>query len=158
MELENICDVPLEPLERRLLDHFQRDLPLVPRPYQAIAEAVGAYEAEVLAALGRLHATGALSRVGFVLLLSTAGASTLAAMSVPECELVSVAAKISARPEVNHNYEREHRLNLWFVAPSSWCVMPGRGSEYSVRSSGRQGTRRSICRWRRPITSISDFR
>ena len=41
MELENICDVPLEPLERRLLDRFQRDLPLVPRPYQAIAEAVG---------------------------------------------------------------------------------------------------------------------
>ena len=119
MELENICDVPLEPLERRLLDHFQRDLPLVPRPYQAIAEAVGAEEAEVLAALGRLHATGALSRVGFVLRPNTAGASTLAAMSVPECELVPVAAKISARPEVNHNYEREHRLNLWFVVAAA---------------------------------------
>ncbi|RMG38434.1 MAG: Lrp/AsnC family transcriptional regulator, partial [Gammaproteobacteria bacterium] len=22
---------------------------------------------------------------------------------------------ISARPEVNHNYEREHHFNLWFV-------------------------------------------
>ena len=115
MELENICDVPLEPLERRLLDRFQRDLPLVPQPYQAMAEAVGACEADVLAALGRLHATGVLSRVGFVVRPNTAGASTLAAMSVPECELESVAARISARPEVNHNYEREHRLNLWFV-------------------------------------------
>src|SRR3954464_11199157 len=111
MKMENICDVPLEPLERLLLDRFQRDLPLVPQPYQAIAEAVGACEAEVLAALGRLHATGVLSRVGFVLRPNTAGASTLAAMSVPERELAAVAARISARPEVNHNYEREHRLN-----------------------------------------------
>ena len=37
MELENICDVPLRPLERRLLDDFQRDLPLVPQPFAAMA-------------------------------------------------------------------------------------------------------------------------
>ncbi|HLB80417.1 MAG TPA: Lrp/AsnC family transcriptional regulator, partial [Dongiaceae bacterium] len=29
--------------------------------------------------------------------------------------LDEVAAMVSACPEVNHNYEREHRLNLWFV-------------------------------------------
>jgi siroheme decarboxylase len=115
MELESISDVPLGALERRLLDSFQRDLPLVARPYQVMADALDAGEANVLAALGRLRATGVLSRVGFVVRPNTAGASTLAAISVPECELVSVAAKISARPEVNHNYEREHRLNLWFV-------------------------------------------
>jgi hypothetical protein len=26
-----------------------------------------------------------------------------------------VAVRVGAHPEVNHNYEREHRLNLWFV-------------------------------------------
>jgi DNA-binding Lrp family transcriptional regulator len=119
MELESIRDVPLEPLERRLLESFQRDLPLVERPYQAIAKAVGAVEADVLAALRRLQATGVLSRVGFVVRPNTAGASTLAAMSVPQCELETVAARVSARPEVNHNYEREHRLNLWFVVAAA---------------------------------------
>ena len=119
MELESISDVPLGALERRLLDSFQRDLPLVARPYQVMADALDAGEADVLAALGRLRATGVLSRVGFVVRPNTAGASTLAAMSVPECELASVAARISARPEVNHNYEREHRLNLWFVVAAA---------------------------------------
>jgi DNA-binding Lrp family transcriptional regulator len=136
MKMENICDVPLEPLERLLLDRFQRDLPLVPRPYQAIAEAVDACEAEVLAALGRLHATGVLSRVGFVLRPNTAGASTLAAMSVPECELVSVAARISARPEVNHNYEREHRLNLWFVVAAADAAARQRALREIERETG----------------------
>ena len=60
-----------------------------------------------------------LSRVGFIVRPNTAGASTLAAMSVPESELAAVAARISARPEVNHNYEREHRLNLWFVVAAA---------------------------------------
>jgi DNA-binding Lrp family transcriptional regulator len=119
MELESISDVPLGALERRLLDSFQRDLPLVARPYQVMADALDAGEADVLAALGRLRATGVLSRVGFVVRPNTAGASTLAAMAVPDCELAAVAAKVSARPEVNHNYEREHRLNLWFVVAAA---------------------------------------
>jgi DNA-binding Lrp family transcriptional regulator len=37
-------------------------------------------------------------------------------MAVPEAELERVAGIVSAFPEVNHNYEREHRYNLWFVA------------------------------------------
>ena len=30
-----------------------------------------------------------------------------------------VAALISAYDEVNHNYEREHELNLWFVVTAA---------------------------------------
>ena len=40
-------------------------------------------------------------------------------MTVPEQRLEEVAALVSACPEVNHNYEREHALNLWFVATAS---------------------------------------
>ena len=42
-------------------------------------------------------------------------------MAVPPNELERVAALVSGYAEVNHNYEREHRLNLWFVvtAPDS---------------------------------------
>jgi DNA-binding Lrp family transcriptional regulator len=34
---------------------------------------------------------------------------------VPPERLEAVAALVSAHPGVNHNYEREHRFNLWFV-------------------------------------------
>jgi DNA-binding Lrp family transcriptional regulator len=41
-------------------------------------------------------------------------------MMVPVEQLEEVAERVSSYPEVNHNYEREHELNLWFVvtAPS----------------------------------------
>jgi DNA-binding Lrp family transcriptional regulator len=45
----------------------------------------------------------------------------LAAMTVPEPQLGEAAAQVSAHPEVNHNYSRNHEWNLWFVvtAPDS---------------------------------------
>ncbi len=111
----------LNDMECRLLNDFQRDFPLSPTPYADIAHKLGVSEAEVLGALTRLKQQGAVSRVGAVLRPNTVGVSTLAAMAVPNAELESVAALVSAYPEVNHNYEREHTLNLWFVvtAPDS---------------------------------------
>jgi DNA-binding Lrp family transcriptional regulator len=107
------------PLARRLIDRFQRGLPLVPEPYAAMAAALGASEAEVLAALDELEATGVLARVGATVTPHRAGWSTLAAMAVPEARLEAVADLVSGYPEVNHNYEREHRFNLWFVVTAA---------------------------------------
>jgi len=101
--------------EKRLLDEFQRDFPLTPRPYAELARRLDADEATVIAALRRLQDEGFVSRVGAVVAPHRAGWSTLAAMAVPAARLDEVAAMVSACPEVNHNYEREHRLNLWFV-------------------------------------------
>jgi siroheme decarboxylase len=111
----------LSDLERRLLNDYQHDFPLSPTPYADIAHKLRVSEAEVLAALTRLQQQGAVSRVGAVLRPNTVGVSTLAAMAVPNTELETVAQLVSAYPEVNHNYEREHALNLWFVvtAPDS---------------------------------------
>ena len=106
----------LNELERRLLNEFQHDFPLSPTPYADMAQSLGVREDEVMAALARLKARGAVSRVGAVVRPNTVGASTLAAMSVPPAEIERVAALVSGFPEVNHNYEREHALNLWFVA------------------------------------------
>ncbi len=103
-------------LEHRLLNDFQRRFPLVPQPYAALAAALGTDEGAVIDAYARLHAAGALSRIGAVFRPGAVGASTLAAMEVPVDRLEAVAAIVSAFPGVNHNYEREHRLNLWFVA------------------------------------------
>lgn len=106
----------LTELERRLLDAYQRGFPLSPTPYAEMARALGTDEPSVLAALERLQAQGIISRVGVVVKPRTLGASALAAMAVPAKRLEAVAALVSAYPEVNHNYEREDPLNLWFVA------------------------------------------
>jgi len=106
-------------LEKRLLNDFQRDFPLGPRPYAVLAERLGVSEPDVLAALARLQEQGAISRVGPVFRPNRVGASTLAAMAVPAERLEAVAALVSAYPEVNHNYERTHRYNLWFVVTAT---------------------------------------
>lgn len=109
----------LTPAEMNLLDDFQRDFPLEPRPYRAIAEKTGMTERDVIAAYARLKKKGVLSRIGAVVTPHAAGYSTLAALAVPPERLDDVAAVVSAQPEVNHNYEREHRLNLWFVVTAA---------------------------------------
>lgn len=106
----------LSELDRRLLNDFQQDFPLSATPYTDMARSLGVTEEEVLARLHELKQAGAISRVGAVVRPNTVGVSTLAAMAVPPAELESVAAIVSGYTEVNHNYEREHRLNLWFVA------------------------------------------
>lgn len=110
---------PLSDLERRLVDGFQRDFPLVARPWSTIAARLGTTEKDVLGIVSRRLADGVLSRVGAVFRPNVIGASTLAAMAVPAGRLEAVAAIVSSHPEVNHNYEREHAVNLWFVATAT---------------------------------------
>lgn len=103
-------------LEDSLLDDWQRDLPLVPRPFAAIAERLGVTEARVIEVLQALRASGAISRVGGVVRPNTLGASTLAAVAAPEFRTDEVAALVSREPGINHVYLRENDFNIWFVA------------------------------------------
>ena len=104
-----------ETVEFRLLNEFQRDFPLCPAPFAELAARLGVAEKVVLGGLEKLRREGKISRVGAVFAPKRIGASTLAAMAVPPGQLDAVAAAVNRFPEVNHNYEREHRYNLWFV-------------------------------------------
>ncbi len=106
-------------IEQRLLNDYQRDFPLDPRPYARIAKDLGLSEDEVLQRLATLKEQGTYSRIGAVVRPNTIGASTLAAMQVPAPRLEEIAAFVSKQPEVNHNYEREHAINLWFVVAAA---------------------------------------
>jgi DNA-binding Lrp family transcriptional regulator len=109
----------LTALDRRLLDDFQRDFPVCARPYEAMARRLDCDEATVIERLERLEAKGYVSRIGPVFRPNCLGASTLAAMAVPVERLPGVADLVSGYSEVNHNYEREHAFNLWFVVTAS---------------------------------------
>ena len=109
-----MSDLPLS-----LLNDFQRGFPLVSRPFDVISARLGLDVEALLGTLRRLTREGVISRVGAVFRPNRVGVSTLAAVGVPEDRLADVARLVSARPEVNHNYEREHRFNLWFVAAAA---------------------------------------
>jgi siroheme decarboxylase len=93
------------------VNRWQRGFPLDARPFARM----GISEDQALATLRSLRQLGVIDRVGPVFRPNTVGASSLAAMSVPPERLAGVAALVSGQPGVNHNYEREHRYNLWFV-------------------------------------------
>lgn len=107
--------ITLSDAEKRLLDEYQRGLPLEPRPFARVARNLGLSEQQVIDGLERLQQAGVVSRVGPVFRPNRVGVSTLAALAVPPARLDEVAHRVSAYAEVNHNYEREHDYNLWFV-------------------------------------------
>ncbi|MGZ5265165.1 MAG: siroheme decarboxylase subunit beta [Caldimonas sp.] len=98
-----------------LLNDWQHDFPIVDTPFATIGAACGVAAEPVIAAYRELLADGAISRIGGVWGAGAAGAALLCAFAVPKERLEAVAALVSALPGVNHNYEREHRFNLWFV-------------------------------------------
>lgn len=102
-----------------LLNDFQRGFPLTAAPFDIISRRLGLGVEEVLETLRRLTRDGVISRVGAVFRPNRIGVSTLAAMAVPAARLADVAQRVSAHAEVNHNYEREHRFNLWSVATAT---------------------------------------
>ena len=107
--------IALSALEKTLLNDFQRGLPLCASPFAEIARQTGVSEDEVISTLESLQQRGLISRVGPVFAPRRAGASTLAAMAVPVTQLESVAGIVNGFIGVNHNYQREHAFNLWFV-------------------------------------------
>ena len=107
------------PLEQHLLNDFQRDMSLSATPYADMAEQLGVSEEEVLQSIKSLQDRGVISRVGPVFRPNRIGVSTLAAMAIEEQDLECVARIVSAFPEVNHNYQRDHEYNLWFVVTAS---------------------------------------
>ena len=112
-------EAALGELEFKLLNDYQKGFPLVARPFAALANELGVAESTVIATLHSMQQRGLVSRIGAVFRPNVVGVSALAALAVPLARLDEVAAQVSARVEVNHNYQREHHFNLWFVATAA---------------------------------------
>lgn len=118
---------PQESPAFRMLDDMQRGFPLTPRPFHTLSQRYGLPVEDVMAAYREWLASGAISRIGGVFDQAAGGASLLAAIAVPAHDLERVADIVSRHPGVNHNYEREHAYNLWFVmaAPNADALKSG---------------------------------
>lgn len=98
-----------------LLDRWQHDFPLTERPFLEIGAELGQSEGKIIAQYEALQSAGLISRIGAIIAPNTVGASTLAAVAAAPAEVDRIAQLINEEPGVNHNYEREHAVNLWFV-------------------------------------------
>ena len=125
----------LDWLDRRLIDAYQRGFPVCEKPFAEIASRLHCRANEVLGRLADLQRRGVVRRTGPVFAPGWIGASTLAAMAVPQARLDSVAEWVNRYRAVGQSCEREHEFNLWFV-----LTTPNAGELYETIADIRRRT------------------
>lgn len=108
--------IGLDDTDRRIVNALQGGFPVSERPFAEAGATIGLGEAELIARVAALVDRGIVSRFGPLWNPEEMGGSLcLAAMAVPPERFEAVAGQVNAHPEVAHNYERDHALNMWFV-------------------------------------------
>ena len=106
----------LDPTARAIVNGLQGGFPLTPRPFRDAGQALGLSEDDLIEGIAKLVDAGALSRFGPLWNAEQiGGAVCLAALAAPRERFEDVAEMVNAHPEIAHNYERDHALNMWFV-------------------------------------------
>lgn len=102
-------------LDRRLVLATQGGLPLVPRPYSALAVQLGCSEAQVRERLGAMLACGVIRRIGAVPNHYAIGytANGMSVWDIDDELIDSVGERIGALPFVTHCYRRPRHLPDW---------------------------------------------
>jgi DNA-binding Lrp family transcriptional regulator len=84
-----------------------------------------------------LRDLGAITRFGpFFDAEAMGGAFCLCAMAVPTTDFEAVVTLVNAHPEVAHNYERSHALNIWFVLACETPAEIGRVAKRIEKETG----------------------
>jgi DNA-binding Lrp family transcriptional regulator len=127
----------LDATDRLLINLLQDGIPLTHSPFARIAQQAAIAEAEVAERIARLREIGAVTRFGpFLDAEAMGGAFCLCAMAVPPERFDEVVTSVNAHPEVAHNYERQHRLNMWFVLA---CERPEEIADAAARIERETG-------------------
>jgi DNA-binding Lrp family transcriptional regulator len=121
--------VPLDVLDKRLLNAMQGSFPLEPRPYAAVARATGIGEDEALERVARLVRQRIIREVTPIYDPRALGYESMLVAARVDPEHPQRAARIvNSHPGVSHNYLRDHAFNLWFtiaVEPESRLGLDG---------------------------------
>jgi DNA-binding Lrp family transcriptional regulator len=98
----------IDPLDKKVIQLVQGDLPLHPRPFALLAEQLGIPEHELIARIQSLKEKGVIRRFGATLRHQEAGFSSnaMVAWNVPEERVKEVGKTLAAFREVTHCYQR----------------------------------------------------
>ncbi len=108
--------VPLDELDKKLLNLLQGSFPIAPRPFAHVAELAGVPEEEVLTRTARLLEERIIREITPIFDTRVLGYSSMLVAAKVDSENPWRAAKlINSHPGVSHNYLRDHDFNLWFT-------------------------------------------
>jgi len=139
--------VPLDDVDRKVLNLMQGKFPIATRPYRHVAELGGGgefSETEVMARVQRLLEKRIIRQVTPIFDTRALGYSSMLVAAKVDPEHPHRAAHIiNEHPGVSHNYLRNHDFNLWFTIatePDSKLGLQGT-LDVLARESGAESVR-----------------
>jgi len=103
-------------LDKKIINRLQYGFPISDYPYRETAKQFGISEQALIVRIKNLLKTGLLTRFGPLFNAENlGGALSLCAMKIADNDFERVTAQVNVFPQVAHNYQREHALNMWFV-------------------------------------------
>ncbi len=121
-----VAEPQIDRRDRLLLWAIQDGLPLTPRPFETIGDALDLSESEVLARLRRLLASGVVKRFGVVVRHRELGyrANAMIVWDIPDDRVDAVGRRMAACERVRLCYRRPRRLPDWPY--NLFCMIHGR--------------------------------
>jgi DNA-binding Lrp family transcriptional regulator len=136
--------IPLDDLDRKLLNLMQGSFPIAARPYEHVASLANVAEAEVMGRVQRLLDKRIIRQVTPIFDTRALGYSSMLVAAKVDPEHPHRAAQvINEHPGVSHNYLRNHDFNLWFTIatePDSQLGLEGT-LEVLAREAGAESVR-----------------
>jgi len=125
--------VVLSEQDRALIAAIQGGLPLVAKPYAAIAAQLGLTESEIIARLQTLQAAGLIKRMGVVVKHRALGyrANAMVVWDVPDDQVERIGALLADEACVTLCYQRPRRLPAWRY--NLFCMIHGRERDSVLR-------------------------
>ena len=102
-------EAQLSPVDRRIINELQQDLPLVPRPFIEMSVRLGMGEENFLAQCQSLLSRSIMRRFGAAVNHRRAGfvANAMTCWATPPEKIVAAGQKLASLREVSHCYERK---------------------------------------------------
>jgi DNA-binding Lrp family transcriptional regulator len=136
--------IPLDDLDRKLLNLMQGSFPIAPRPYEHVASLAEVPEGQVMRRVQRLLDKRIIRQVTPIFDTRALGYSSMLVAAKVDPEHPHRAAQvINEHPGVSHNYLRNHDFNLWFTIatePDSQLGLEGT-LEVLARDAGAESVR-----------------
>jgi len=136
--------VPLDDVDRKVLNLMQGKFPIAPQPYRHVAELGGFSEEDVMSRVQRLLENRIIRQVTPIFDTRALGYSSMLVAAKVDPEHPHRAAQvINEHPGVSHNYLRNHEFNLWFTIatePDSKLGLEGT-LEVLAREAGAESVR-----------------
>ncbi|WP_177418453.1 siroheme decarboxylase subunit beta [endosymbiont of Lamellibrachia barhami] len=112
---KGVATQPLDDLDRRIVVATQGGLPLVPEPYEQVAQALDSTADEVMRRMRRMLESGIIRRIGAVPNHYTLGfkGNGMTVWDVADDKVQEYGRKIGALDFVSHAYHRPRHLPEW---------------------------------------------